>query len=351
MRDWRSALFRLALTGLFVGLLVWRVNVANAFRTLADVQWWWAVLAMLVFSASKYVHAVRWRVFLGPETRAPINGLFGIFLISNMANMVMPLRAGDVIRILVAGERYRVPKAQMTAVVIVVETLLDGVTFTLLLLLALAFLEIPGFPTEFFWAVAGIVAGTVLATVAFARLAPAWEVVPLAHRVPPLLRRVLHGLVPPFVEGLVAFRKGSVGFLSLAISFPAWLTEVAVFALFGQAFGLDLSLGEYVAVMITANLAISLPLAPGGYGPYELAVQEVVAAFGVDRTVAAGYAIGTHMAMNAWILVTGLVALWATGISWREVLTLGGGARGEARTETAPVAPLDDAAPSKPQRV
>jgi uncharacterized membrane protein YbhN (UPF0104 family) len=97
---------------------------------------------------------------------------------------------------------------------------------------------------------------------------------------------------------------------------------VVVFWLFGQAFGLDLPFSAYLVIMIGANMVVSLPLTPTSIGVYEVAVQEVVALFGVDRTLAAGYAIGTHVFISIWIGLTGLVAIWLLNLRFEDVFYL-----------------------------
>ncbi|MDP2950650.1 MAG: lysylphosphatidylglycerol synthase transmembrane domain-containing protein, partial [Chloroflexota bacterium] len=200
--------FRLALVLLFVGLLAWRVNLGEALRTLTDVNYAWIAAALLVFTLSKLVHTIRWRIFLGHVTGLPLSGLFGTFLISNMINNLMPLRAGDLVRIQVPARRYNIPRAELTATVIVVETLLDGVTFVVLLAVGLMLQDVPALRASVLWSLAAVVALGVLATALVARIKlpanlddAAW-----ARWLPRRLRKPLADLVPPFVDGLAALR-------------------------------------------------------------------------------------------------------------------------------------------------
>ncbi len=102
-----------------------------------------------------------------------------------------------------------------------------------------------------------------------------------------------------------------------------WLAQVAAFALFGLAFGLDLSFSSYMVIMIAANLVVAVPITFQNIGTYEIALLETVVALGADREEAFAYVAATHMLTNLWVLVTGLVAVWLMRISPREVFTLG----------------------------
>src|SRR3990170_8251931 len=148
--------FQLALTGGFLGLLAWRVNIGDALATLPDANWALVLPGLIIFTVSKAVHTARWRIFLGRHRQIPLSGLLGIFLVSNMANAVLLLRAGDIMRIQTTSQRYGIPRSELTASVIVVETLLDGLTFIVLVAVAFALGEVTGVLRGAFWGIAGL---------------------------------------------------------------------------------------------------------------------------------------------------------------------------------------------------
>ena len=103
--------------------------------------------ALLCFSASKFIHAYRWRLLLAETEEAPLPDLFAIYLVSNMANNAVPFRIGDVLRIQVPAQRFGIPRAELAAAVIVAETVLDGFTFLILTLVVLSFIHVAILPT------------------------------------------------------------------------------------------------------------------------------------------------------------------------------------------------------------
>jgi uncharacterized membrane protein YbhN (UPF0104 family) len=137
----------------------------------------------------------------------------------------------------------------------------------------------------------------------------------------PRVREVLGGLVPPFIAGLTALRDPGLAARAMALTMVAWLLETMMFWLFGLAFGLDLSFNAYLVIMITANMIVSMPVAPSNIGPYELATQEVVAALGVTRPLAGAYAIATHLLNIIWVGFSGLVAMWMLRLSFEDVFS------------------------------
>ena len=335
----RRLWFQLAFVLLFLALLAWRVNIGEALRTFADVNYAWVVAALAIFTLSKLIHTLRWRIFLGHIPGLPLSGLFGTFLISNMINNLMPVRAGDLVRIQVPAQRYNIPRAELTATVIVVETLLDAATFVPLLVIGLSLQDVPALRASVLWGFAALVAVGLLAAALAARLRlPAdFGQTRWARWLPRWLRDQAAVLIPPFVNGLAALRDVRLAAQAILISFPAWLIEVVVFWLFGQAFGLGLSFSAYLLITVAANMIVAVPITPTSLGLYEVALQEVIALFGVERSLAAGYAIGTHVFISLWIAATGLLAAWLLNIRFEELFYL----RGEEKRPGAVSLPAD----------
>jgi hypothetical protein len=313
--------FQLALTTGFLSLLAWRVDVGDALATLPEANWFWVLPGLAVFTISKAVHALRWRVLIGPDRNPPFSGLLGIFLIHNMANAVLLLRAGDLLRIQTTAQRYNIPRSELTASVVVVETLLDGLAFVLLVAIAFSLGTIPGALEATFWGLAGLALLGLSLGVVGAR----WVRPETLERYYPLrwlspdIRATVVRLVSQFLQGMRALRELRLALPAAALSLGGWLLEGVSYWFFGQAFGLHLTYPEYLLVMMTANFAVSIPITPSGIGPYEVAIQELIVSLGAERALATGYAIGIHLCFIIWITFTGLVAMWLMRLSAGEI--------------------------------
>lgn len=324
--------FQLALTAGFLVLLTWRVDVSEALATFPDANWVWALPGLALFTLSKAVHAYRWRIFLGRHRNVPYSGLLGIFLVHNMANAVLLLRAGDVLRIQTTSQRYGIPRSELTATVIVVETLLDGVAFVALVAIAFSLGVIPGVLRATFWGMAGLA----LLGLALGMLGARWVKVEGLGRLPPLrwlssdVRSTLMGILHQFQEGLRTFREPALAIPAVVLSLVGWLMEAGSYALFGHAFGLDLDWSAYLLIMMTANFVVAIPITPSGIGPYEVATQELVVALGAGRELATAFAIGIHLSLIIWVTLTGLLAMWLMRLSPNEIFYLAQQAESEA---------------------
>jgi hypothetical protein len=80
-------------------------------------------------------------------------------------------------------------------------------------------------------------------------------------------------------------------------------------------------------VAAAANLAITLPSASGGIGPFELLAKETLTFLGVGSAVAGAYAVALHGLLLLPVIVAGLVFLWAVNLSLGRTLR---GGRSEA---------------------
>lgn len=296
---------------------MWRVDIGDALGTLPDANWAWVLPGLVIFTAAKAVHTLRWRVFIGPNRDVPFTGLLGIFLVHNMANAVLVLRAGDVLRIQATSQRYNIPRSELTAMVIVVETLLDGFAFIMLVAIAFALGQVTGVLRGTFWGMAGLALLGLTLGVATARFVNP----DIVERIYPLrwlsrdVRERAKVLLRQFLAGMRTLRDPRLAVPAVALSLGGWLLEGSSYWFFGQAFGLSLNFGAYLLIMMTANFAVSIPLTPSGIGPYEVATQELIVLMGADRAVAAGFAIGIHLCFIFWITLTGLLAMWLTKLS------------------------------------
>ena len=337
----RRVLIRTAVSLGLLGFLVWRVDLHEAWRALRDADYVYVAPALVLFGVAKLLVAQRWRVMMSAFVDLPLPMLFGVLLVSNLANNVLPARIGDLIRVQVPAQRYDLSRARIAATVFATESLLDGVAFAVLGLIGLALIDLNGFPTGVFWGLLGLVAGGIIAVIPIShlKLQEGWTQRGVMPVLPVRIRLFVEESVPHFIEGLAVFRDARLGARAIALSFAIWLLEVAMFALFGKAFGIELSMPAWMLIMVAANMISSVPVAPSNIGAYEVAVTELLKALGVTAGAAGGFAIASHVLNIGWITVAGAVAMWTLRLSLADVFSFG------QRREEAPAATRPAAAP------
>jgi uncharacterized membrane protein YbhN (UPF0104 family) len=323
--------WQLVVTLLLAALAVATIDLGELVDAVQHATLWWVPLGLLLFTTEKFVDSWRWRYLLRGVSAHAIETprqavLFGAFLVGNMVNNLLPLRAGDLAKVQVLANRYGASRAGVAASLFVVEATLDALVFVVFLLAGVAFWgvgDLPAFTrTAIGLLAAGAATGMLVALVLSrepSRFAGAIKVIPGRWR-PAAVAQLSRA-----AEGLHALRSWRRTAGAIALSVPAWLMEAGVFTLFGQAFGLDHGYGTYIAVMVAANVAVAVPVALGNFGPYEVLVTGVLVAAGTDEAAALAYALAVHVLTSAWIIVTGLLAFWALRLSPRDVFALGRG--------------------------
>lgn len=313
----RSLLLRLgfqaAVSVAFVTLGLITVDIGELVEVARGIDARWLAVALPLFTFAKFIDSVRWRYLLRGVGRPPQRGLFAAFLIGNMVNTLLPLRAGDVAKIQVLATRYGLSRTGVASSVFLVEAVLDGVVFLIFVAVGIAFLDLER--------VEGV-SGMLVFAVGIVAVVALTGAVLLRHRGSRLpVPERLHGHLDRLEEGLDALGSLPRAAGAVSLSLPAWLLEAGTFYLMGQAFGLDVGYPVFLAAMVAANLATAIPFGLWNVGPYEVLVSGVLVAAGVGGEVALGYAVTVHLAVNLWINVVGLVAFWLAGIQPRDLLS------------------------------
>jgi glycosyltransferase 2 family protein len=280
--------------------LAFRVHPGDIWDELqkADLIWIPALLAANL--ASDFFRAVRWQQML-PEGRRPAAWvLFCAAHIGSAVNFLIPLRAGEAVRVRIVSQRTGVEPASLVAT-IVGEILSDLVTFSIYIAIGLALLS----EATFLWPVGVLVAVTaaLLLTGAYilANRVDDWDKPRRTKGAKNWLRVQLYH----FGLGLEPLRQPRRFLILVACAQGTWIFETLMFWMSGQALGLDLSFPAYMLIVVTANVAGSIPLTQAGFGIFEVGVIGVMKALGVPEVQAATYALFVHVLLTAPHLIYG----------------------------------------------
>ncbi|HSF07388.1 MAG TPA: lysylphosphatidylglycerol synthase transmembrane domain-containing protein [Methylomirabilota bacterium] len=301
--------------GLLIFLL-WSVDLHELAAQLRRTHLSWVALSAALGLTGLWVRARRWRYLFPPGPEPP--GLVPGMMIGYMANNVLPLRAGEVIRVYVVARRW--PRGFWpTLATLVVERVLDSLA--IVLVLGVLVLLIP-VPTIFRWGAITLLVIDLVAVSLLAWLAAAPDVAPrLARRAltrwpgkADRLARVLQR----FVAGLDGIRSSShrtplVVWTALVWIVPALAAWVAFWAM-----DLDLPFLAAWTVLAFVGVGISVPSAPGYVGVFHYAAVLALAVFDVARPAALGYAIVFHASQVIPITAIGWLFLLREQLSLAE---------------------------------
>jgi uncharacterized protein (TIRG00374 family) len=323
-RIWQG-LLALAVSGLLLWWAFHGVDFAEAMGYLRGVRPGWLLAAVVVATASFPLRLVRWRLLLRAEDGEAYawGPLWHAVAMGFTANNVLPFRAGEIVRPVVAS---RLTGARLTTSLasIAVERVFDMLTLVGLLAVALL---LPGIPP-------GVSVGgfeVQRATTSFGLLAAgALLAAALVVAFPLAAERAIRAAIPSdriayrLVETLEGIRQGLRVLQSpsrfaavVAWSVVLWL-EIA-FSLHLAFIAFELPVGFSAAMLLQGLLAfgVALPSAPGFVGPFEAVVTAVLAIYGIGASQAVALAVAYHVTTFFPITILGLWSAARSGLGLR----------------------------------
>lgn len=313
MKHWRRNLTRLLIgsfaTGAFLWLFLREAHLGEAWREIRRLPGWSMLASLGLILVNISVMTLRWR-YLFSAARVSISAreLLPTVCVGRGANNILPARGGDLLRIESVREMQSVP-AFVVAGTLFAERLLDGVVLAAWIVLGALLLGESG---PLLLTGVALSAGTALGVVlvGLAARQPVWTeqtVWRVTRRLPPRWHGKIGRATANFVDGLGAFRARTPLVRVLWTSAVMWLVDVAMYAIVGRAFGIDLGLGAYFLLEGIGNLALAVPTTAAGLGTFDYLT--LVAAKGVDvpETVAAGYVLTMHALSVIPVTILGVI--------------------------------------------
>ena len=324
-----------------LAVFVFTVDVRRMLEALSGANYWYTIPGVGMYLLSVYFRSLRWTVMLRHLKPVKTMRLYPVVTIGYMANNLLPMRLGELVRSYYVGEREGINKAS-ALVTVLVERVFDALTLLFFVAVVALFVPVTGlvqsFSERFGVPEAVLVLGFSLPfVIAFGGLvllalyperARAISVF-LARPLPERLRTMADSLTGMLLQGLEPLRDPRKLAVLFVLSIPIWLTEAAVFWIMGFPFGIHDAHdgpGEMAATMVLVtsitNIGSSVPAAPGGLGLFEIIARETLVLSPlstVERPVAAGFAVVVHAVILLPMIALGQVFLWTTGMrrEWR----------------------------------
>jgi hypothetical protein len=305
-------LLGLAVSAGLLAYCFWDVDLAVIGARLRETLWTFLALSVALSFASLWTRAWRWAYLFPPGPRP--SHLFRALLIGYMGNNLLPLRAGEVVRVYVASRHG--PRFWTTVATVVVERVLDGLALGLIVAGLLLLVPVP---VEMRWSIAiflalDLAALAVLVTIAVAPRICRALIETIFHRVGWLERRLI-GLLGTMTEGLRGIRTPRHALPVVLGSVAIWLLLALSVWTAMHAAHLDLPLVASWVVLAFLGLGVSLPSSPGFVGVVQAAIVLALALFAVPRAEALSFSLLFHASQFLPITAAGLVCLLLEHVS------------------------------------
>lgn len=326
--------FILLLTALLLILFLRSSDLREVWGLIKGTRYGWFVIGLLCNFTALLCRTERWRTILNPTDRPAFYPTFLSTALGFMSSIVLPIRAGDVVRPALLSRRTAIRFSSALGTV-VTEKLLD---LTTILTLFVIFIytsgeELSANPATArkmvlirvvgFGAMAAIAAILLLLTSLYffhARLRPWAE--KLSRIVPARFRGSWMRMFDGFVRSLqiVQYRGSFARVITLTALIWMCLTAQFFFVARAMHHPLPFSAGFFVTGMTIIGLMLPTP---GGVGGFHKACQIALTGFyrfTIDASVA--FALLFHIVGTAPVVITGISLFVKEGFSWRQLIRI-----------------------------
>lgn len=279
------------LSAAFLAAILWRLDWPVFVAEFRRLQYEWLVLTVIFIVLGIALRSLRWNLATGIPLRA-FPAYWNAAVIGLALNHVYPLRAGEIVRIILLRQMASVPLGQ-AATSALIDRLADA-----LLLGACAVAVVAthtGLPYAEKLAAGTLVlaCGALAALIIFAKGHHIWRGwfarwnIKVSLGMQERLKRFYAGVVETAVLIASPFKLTRI----VAITVVAFASDFAVVFSATKAFGWELPLIAPVTVLVFLAVGTSLPSAPGYAGVYQIACIFALAFFGIGDSSAVAYSI------------------------------------------------------------
>jgi hypothetical protein len=316
----------LAVTAVLMWWAFHKVDFADVGATIRSVRVLPMLFAVVVATVPFYLRVPRWRLLLRNEdgSAIPTGALWHAIAIGFAANNVLPLRAGEVLRVGVVSRLAGVPFAAALSSV-AVERVLDALTVTALMGIGLVGGQLPATVTLGGTTPVAVVAqrtGILCLAALLVAIAAAWRrdlALRLFKWLMPSGR--VGGALVQFVDrllgGLEALRDPRRALPVLGWSLITWLVNATAFYIGFRAFNFAVPFTGALILQGALMIGIAVPSTPGYALVFEGAIVAALALFGVPTGPAFAFAVTYHITTFIPITTLGAISAVRTGTNLR----------------------------------
>lgn len=292
---------------LFIWLALRNIDFSELLQTFGRLRPGWLVPGAGLILLAYFFRALLWRQLL---RRYPVRvwNLYRIITVGYLANNILPLRLGEVIRAWLLGRKEKLP-ASLALATVVIERGLD-----LTALFAFFLFMMFWVPFEPWLKLSGLIlAGLGLVMVLVLALNYRygghlldWIEKPL-QRLPGNWGKWFHTQLDNFLQGLKLLESPGQIAAVVGLALAGWLSWTGVVYLCFRAAGLPLDFLAAMFLIVVLNFGLMLPSSPGGLGIFEFMVILALKPYGVPKEAALGLGFTFHMLQYLLTLVAGWI--------------------------------------------
>lgn len=298
--------------GLLIALgclaIVWRqVDLKQSWNVLGHLSGPFLLIPVAVFCINLPLRAWRWQIIFPPSFRPSFWSCLVVLGIGNMANFLLPGRAGDISRCALVGPNGSFAESSQALATLAVEKVIDGLALIGMVLYSIWILQPARWVLDVLRLAVLIFGGA------------SFVLVVLRYRTPACInavRRVFrwihlsafenksNAFLTSFGNGLSAVGSSQQMLALILITTAIWMSEATLIWGLAKALSLAVTLKGSIVASAILGLGLMIPGTPGGLGTYEL--------FGTKAFQLTGLSVSNAFALtvviHAWVFIANIVA-------------------------------------------
>ena len=303
-------LFAFLLATLLLYLAMRGVDWAELWHIIQSARLEYLILACLLTSINSLVRSLRWRILLSAERWLGVLDVFWAMMVGYLGNLLLPARAGEVVRSVALGRRVQLSVSFVLATTLT-ERILD--TGVLVLIGSAVLATLHDAPPSL------LNAGKGIAVLSASGLAWVFILPMLERPFQSVLDRLpltstwktkLSGLLGQFLMGMNSLRHVGRALSFLALTAIIWMGDAVVAVTIAYALGLALSIPQALLLGVALGLSSAIPSTPGYIGIYQFVAVTILSPFGFTHSQALAYILVFQALSYLIIAFWGLLGLW-----------------------------------------
>jgi uncharacterized protein (TIRG00374 family) len=314
LKDWKIAGFLLSIA--IIILLFYFIDFGEALRAFSQVKPLELFIVFILNFVVILFKSMRWQVLLDPRPRLVV--LYLTNLIGFMANTILPARAGELVRALILGKKENISKTTVIGSA-ALDRIFEGVGMFILLVIMPLIMDTPDWMKKGTLGFIIFFSILLIGLILFMKVNPDTIIkyIPLSDKTNTFLKGVLEKLQ----KGFEAINNIKTSSIATILSLLGWIVQVLMIHFVILSFGIHISPLAALMTLLSVNIAIMIPAAPGSLGTFELAVVLALGFFNIEKSLALSIALTYHFIQLIPVTIAGAISIPLMGMKFKDIDT------------------------------
>lgn len=276
---------------LCIVLIIYNFDFSNVSSIISVFPILYIIVLLTIYIAAISLRTLRWKLLINKDWAAGFLEVMSAVGIGYLANMLLPAKIGEFLRVLYLGKKKNISKSYLMGTVII-ERFIDILIVLMMISFSILFSEtIQNIAKKnvviFFIGIIGIFSFSYFI---IKMKMPNRLIYILPEKISLRIKKMYESFVSSF--RIVDNSKTMVG--TVMLSLGIWLS--ASFNCYIILNGLNVSIPYYAYFFVVSSgvLGMSIPSTSGGVGVYHAISTSALLLFGIDKNVALSYALISH---------------------------------------------------------